>query len=87
LWTHKCHLRSLDGSPPRGTGAEHVADKRMQAASDVAIWNYALGSGAVTVTKDEDFAQRTMLTGRDRWLSGSGCGTRDGANCSPVEVI
>jgi predicted nuclease of predicted toxin-antitoxin system len=33
----------------------------MQAASDTAIWDYALASSAAIVTKDEDFAQRKVL--------------------------
>jgi predicted nuclease of predicted toxin-antitoxin system len=34
----------------------------MQAASDAAIWDYALASSTVIITKDEDFAQRKVLT-------------------------
>ncbi len=45
-----------------GYEAEHVGDKGMQAASDTAIWDYALASSAAIVTKDEDFAQRKVLT-------------------------
>ncbi len=45
-----------------GHEAEHVGDKGMQAASDTAIWDYALASSAAIVTKDEDFAQRKVLT-------------------------
>lgn len=36
----------------------------MQAASDSAVWDYALGSGSVIVSKDEDFAQRRILADR-----------------------
>jgi predicted nuclease of predicted toxin-antitoxin system len=46
-----------------GHEAEHVADRKMQTASDAAIWDYALATSAVIVTKDEDFAQRKVLTG------------------------
>lgn len=35
----------------------------LQAASDAAIWDYALQHDAAIVTKDEDFAQRHALTG------------------------
>ncbi len=45
-----------------GHEAEHVGDKGMQSASDTTIWDYALASGAAIVTKDEDFAQRKVLT-------------------------
>ena len=34
----------------------------MQGASDAAIWDHALASPAVVVTKDEDFAQRKVLS-------------------------
>ena len=46
-----------------GHEAEHVADRQMQAASDTAIWDWALSAAAVIVTKDEDFAQRKALSG------------------------
>jgi predicted nuclease of predicted toxin-antitoxin system len=45
-----------------GHEAEHVGDCGMQAASDAAIWDYALASSSAIVTKDEDFAQRKVLT-------------------------
>lgn len=45
-----------------GQGASHVADLGMQSASDAAIWDHAMGEGAVIVTKDEDFAQRKVLS-------------------------
>src|SRR5450631_1406378 len=47
----------------KGHAAEHVGGKAMQAASDAAIWDYALREGSVIITKDEDFAQRKVLTG------------------------
>jgi predicted nuclease of predicted toxin-antitoxin system len=34
----------------------------MQAASDAMIWEAALSTGAVIITKDEDFAQRKILS-------------------------
>ncbi len=46
----------------RGHEAEHVADRQLASASDAVIWEYALQVAAVIVTKDEDFAQRKMLT-------------------------
>jgi predicted nuclease of predicted toxin-antitoxin system len=46
-----------------GHEAEHVADRGMQAASDTAIWDLALREQWVIITKDEDFAQRHILTG------------------------
>ena len=46
-----------------GYEAEHVNDRKMQAASDAAIWDYGLACSAVILTKDEDFAQRRAQTG------------------------
>lgn len=40
----------------QGVAAEHVADVGMLEASDREIWAQALRTGAVIVTKDEDFA-------------------------------
>jgi predicted nuclease of predicted toxin-antitoxin system len=44
--------------------AEHVGDLGMQTASDSAISDYALREATAIVTKDEDFAQRKVLTDR-----------------------
>lgn len=46
----------------QGHEAAHVGDLGMQAASDAAIWDHALASASGIVTKDEDFAQRKVLT-------------------------
>jgi predicted nuclease of predicted toxin-antitoxin system len=46
----------------KGHEAEHVADLRMETASDAAIWDFALQASAVIITKDEDFTQRKALT-------------------------
>ena len=46
-----------------GHQAEHVLDRRMEAASDVAIWTLATELAAVIVTKDEDFAQMKARIG------------------------
>lgn len=45
----------------QGHEAVHVGDIGMQAATDRAIWDYALASSSALVSKDEDFAQRKML--------------------------
>ena len=42
-----------------GHEAAHVEDVGLRAASDAAIWAHAVQSGAVIVTKDEDFAVRS----------------------------
>ena len=42
-----------------GHEAEHVEDACLREANDGAIWAHALQSGAIIVTKDEDFAARS----------------------------
>lgn len=44
-----------------GHEAEHVGDIGLGDAKDSAIWAYALATGAVIISKDEDFAQRKAL--------------------------
>jgi len=43
-----------------GHDAEHVQDIGLLTAPDSAIWSYALQVGAAILTKDEDFAARSM---------------------------
>ena len=45
-----------------GHTAEHVADRKLEAASDSAIWDYAVREAAAIITKDEDFALRKALS-------------------------
>ena len=45
-----------------GHQAEHVEDVGLRDANDAAIWARALQSGAIIVTKDEDFAMRSVQT-------------------------
>lgn len=42
----------------RGHIAEHVLDLGLCSADDAAIWDYALESHSVILTKDEDFPRR-----------------------------
>lgn len=46
----------------QGHTAQHVDDLGLRKADDVVIWNWASSSGAIIVTKDEDFAERTART-------------------------
>ena len=46
----------------QGHTAQHVNDIGLSEASDTEIWNQALSTGAIVVTKDEDFAERTART-------------------------
>lgn len=43
-----------------GHDAAHVEDVGLREANDEAIWAYALQGGALIVTKDEDFAVRSV---------------------------
>ncbi|MDA2928215.1 DUF5615 family PIN-like protein [Acidobacteria bacterium AH-259-G07] len=46
----------------QGHEARHVEDEGLRDAEDGPVWSHALESGAVILTKDEDFAERA---GRD----------------------
>ena len=46
----------------QGHIAQHIDDVGLRNADDIEIWNYALTSGEIIVTKDEDFAERTART-------------------------
>ena len=48
-----------------GHEAEHVEDVDLRKADDRPIWNYALKAGAIIVTKDEDFAERSAREIKD----------------------
>lgn len=45
-----------------GYTAQHVDELGLREADDIVIWNHALTGGAVVITKDEDFAERTKRT-------------------------
>jgi predicted nuclease of predicted toxin-antitoxin system len=45
-----------------GLEASHVSDVGLQAASDQDIWNFAVVNSAIIISKDEDFAQRRILS-------------------------
>ena len=53
---------SLTGCPRAAMRPLHVGELGMQAATDRVIWDCALTQAWVIVTKDEDFAQRKLLT-------------------------
>jgi predicted nuclease of predicted toxin-antitoxin system len=45
----------------QGHTAEHVSDLGLQAATDRVLWEHALSTQAVILTKDEDFALRRTM--------------------------
>ena len=62
----------------RGHQAEHVLALGMAQTDDALIWQHAARTGAVIVTKDEDFAQLTILRPegvRVVWLRVGNCRT------------
>ena len=46
----------------QGHIAQHIDELGLRAADDITIWNNALKLGAIIITKDEDFAERTGRT-------------------------
>ena len=51
----------------QGHIAQHVDEIGLRNADDVEIWNHALVSGAIIITKDEDFA--LPLRSHENWSS------------------
>ena len=47
----------------KGHAATHVDDIFLTAAEDPEIWDNALESGSIIITKDEDFSERRSRTG------------------------
>jgi predicted nuclease of predicted toxin-antitoxin system len=45
-----------------GHDAQAVREVGLREAEDDAIWNHALATGAIIVTKDDDFPRRAQLT-------------------------
>ena len=61
-------------------GSKHVRQVGFGEADDLAVWNYAKDNGFVIVSKDEDFHQRSFLTGSPPkvvWLRLGNCTTQD----------
>ena len=57
----------------------HVCDAGLSAASDADLWEYAKSIGAVIVSKDSDFQQRSLLYGSPPkvvWLRIGNCPAR-----------
>lgn len=46
----------------QGHEADHAADLGLTASDDSTIWRQACESGAVIITKDEDFKDRVLLS-------------------------
>ena len=64
----------------RGVAAEHVLALQLGQAGDETIWAQAAREGAVIVSKDEDFAQLTLVRPEPVtvvWLRLGNCRTAD----------
>ena len=49
----------------KGHAATHVNNIFLTAAEDPEIWDHALNSGLIIITKDEDFSERLSRTAND----------------------
>lgn len=59
-------------------GSLHVRDCGLRGASDTEVWRYALDNRFMIVSKDSDFAQRSLLLGglpKVVWLRIGNCTT------------
>jgi len=59
-------------------GSLHLCDCGLRGASDTEVWQYAQENGFAIVSKDSDFAQRSLLLGgtpRVIWLRIGNCTT------------
>jgi len=61
-------------------GSKHVRQVGLDEADDTTVWNYAKDNSFVIVSKDEDFHQRSFLSGwppKVVWLRLGNCSTQD----------
>ena len=61
-------------------GSAHVRDAGLAMADDEVIWSHARDGGHIIVTKDDDFRQRSFLTGAPPkviWTRLGNCSTAD----------
>ena len=60
-------------------GSIHAEDVGLDESDDDVIWRYAADHGYVVVTKDADFAERSLLEGpppKVVWIRRGNCSTR-----------
>ena len=61
-------------------GAQHVHDVKLGGAEDSTVWEYAKAHGFAIVSKDSDFAERSVLESRPPkiiWIRLGNCSTSD----------
>jgi hypothetical protein len=66
----------------KGHPAQHVTDCGLEGAADRAVWDEAIRTSALIVTKDENFAMAGRSPFGGHAWSGSGSGTQPGARRS-----
>jgi len=70
----------VDSLADRHPGSPHVRDVDLRRALDAEIWAYAIEHGYAIVSKDLDFAERTLVQGPPPvviWIRLGNCSTAD----------
>lgn len=61
-------------------GSVHVQSIKLDKAQDIDIWNYAKDNDFIIITKDADFAERSLLFGYPPyvlWIRKGNCSTNE----------
>jgi predicted nuclease of predicted toxin-antitoxin system len=72
LFDENLSYRLVAQLAPIFPGSQHVDSIGLHSRADVEIWNFARDNGFTIVTKDDDFRQRSFLSGAPPkvvWLS------------------
>ena len=81
LFDRNLSPRLLKGLLDLSPGSVHARDVGLSAASDAALWNYAVERGLVIISKDADFRQKSFLLGHPPKVILVGLG-----NCSTDQI-
>ena len=80
LFDENLSVRLIDSLSALYPGSEHVHNVHLGSAEDGAIWNYAKQHGFAIVSKDSDFAERSVLESyppKIIWIRLGNCSTTD----------
>jgi len=72
--------RLVDSLADLYPGSEHVEDAGLGGAEDSEVWDFAKGNGFAIVSKDSDFAERSVLESdppKIIWIRLGNCSTAD----------
>ena len=72
--------RLVPGLEPLYPGSSHVSEIGLERADDEAVWRHAREHGLAIVTKDADFAERSLAKGpppRVVWIRRGNCSTQE----------